>query len=420
MANSLSKVEQIAWEEACEAFEASNVFANNADVYKPDAGFAESAGQTIRIPYAYQIQSSTGLDVSSDYKDITDITVPISLSASDIKNASFTLSAIEGNVSHRVSGNMLAAVRKISSDVSTDVANTIIDKGALVGAETTALTTYAHFAKADAMLDEIEAGSDERFLYLNPRMGMGLANELGMRATDNSRDHAAYGNAQLPQVASFQTYKTNALKEIAADSVTTVTVNGADQDSDPVAYKSDVTPSAPSNNDIRTQVLTVTNTSGSLTNGDVFTIAGVNRVGIDTKTDTGQLMTFRVISGGGTTSVTISPAIVAAGAYQNVSAAPGNGAVITAINTAASSPAVFTTKNAVRLFASDLNVEALAGSAATVLGTYTTSSGLSVAFIRQGTIDTLATKYRFTTWSKANVVDPLKCGLLLPSQGAAI
>jgi len=323
-------------------------------------------------------------------------------------------------VNTRVSGNMLAAVRKISSDVSTDIANTIIDKGALVGAETTALTTYSHFAKADAMLDEIEAGSDDRYLYLNPRMGMGLANELGMRATENSRDHAAYGNAQLPQVASFHTYKTNALKEIGADSVTTVVVNGANQDSDPVAYKSDVTPSAPDNNDIRTQVLTVTNTSGSLTNGDVFTIAGVNRVGIDTKTDTGQLMTFRVISGGGTTTPVISPAIVAAGAYQNVSAAPANSAVITAINTAASSPAVFTTKGAVRLFASDLNVEALAGSAATVLGTYTTSSGLSVAFIRQGTIDTLATKYRFTTWSKANVVDPLKCGLLLPSQGAAI
>tara|TARA_R110000772_G_scaffold99798_3_gene199752 strand:- start:785 stop:2038 length:1254 start_codon:yes stop_codon:yes gene_type:complete len=417
MANSLTKVEQIAWEEACEAFENNNIFAQNSEIYKPNAGYAEQAGQTIRIPYANQIESSTGLSVSGAYKDIIDVSVPISLAAGDIKNSSFTVTAIEGNFERRIKDSVNAAVRKLSSDVSKDISDTIIAKGALIGAETTALTSYSHFAKADAMLDETEANASDRYMYLDPRMAMGLANDLGMRQTDNSRDHDAYSKSQLPDVGAFQVHKTGSLGQVTASSVTSVTVNGANQDVDPVAYNSDAAASAPNSDDIRTQSLILS--ASTYVTGDVFTIAGVNRVGRDTKVDTGQLQTFRVIAGGATT-ITISPAIVAAGPYQNVTAKPANSAACTIINTDTVTPAVFTTKDAVTLFASDLNMSLLEGSARIILDTYTTSSGLSIAFLREGEITGLTVNHRLTTWCKPNVVDPSRCGLLLPSQNAAI
>ena len=68
--------------------------------------------------------------------------------------------------------------------------------------------------------------------------------------------------------------------------------------------------------------------------GDVFTIAGVNTVNPETKADTGALQNFVVTAAfssdaSGNGSVTISPAIIAGGAFQNVTARPADSAAIT-------------------------------------------------------------------------------------------
>lgn len=418
--NSLTKVEQIAFEESMEAFENTNVFAANADIHRPEAGYAALAGQTERIPYANQIESSTGLDISSSTQSVADLTVPISLAKSDIKNSKFKLDVNESMVTDRISRNVQAAVRKLSGDINVEISNAVIDKGALVGAETTALTDYKHFANAGAMLSEVGASMSDSYMYIPSRTAMGVANELGMRQTDNDRDMRAYGVGRLPMIDGFETFKINTAKQVSAANNFTVTVNGANQDVTPVAYNSDGGYASGETDDIRTQVLNVTNTTSSLSDGDCFTIAGVNRINIDTKEDTGKLMTFRVISGGGTTAVTISPAIVASGAYQNVSSAPATGASVSRINTSAQAPTVFTTRDAVKLYCSDLNWSAMEGSAGVVLGTYTTSAGIQIAFLKQGDIETGNVVYRLSAWCKPNIVDPLRCGILLPSQAAAI
>lgn len=418
MANSLTKEETIAWEAACEAFESNNIFAQNAEVYKPESGMAELAGQTIRLPYANQIKTVKGLDITGSEQDVLDVTVPISLAKTDIYNGFFKLSATERNVASRIRDNAVAAVRQMSSEISTDVRDLIIDRGTLVGAETTALTDYKHFAKATAMCSEIEAKSMDKFLYLGPRTALGLANELGMRSTDNSRDHRAYEMSELPSIGQFRTFESNNMKSLAGNSTTGLTVSGANQDKDLIAYNSDGGYGATETDDPRTQTLTV---SGSgLVNGDAFTVAGVKRIGLDSKNESGQLMTFRVISGGGTTTPVISPAIIALGAYQNVSAAPANGAAITIINTATAEPTAFTTKDAFKLFCSDLDYSQLLGSNEVMTSSYTTSSGLQVGMVRQGAIGNLSVSYRFVTWCKPNVKDPMKAGILLPTQGAAI
>jgi hypothetical protein len=419
MANSLTKEESIAWEHGCEAFENLNVFANNADIFKPEQTASALSGQTQRIPYANQLEVSRGLDITSSFKDVADITVPISLAKGDLYNGPFQLDVNESSVQRRVTDNVDAAIRRISSEISKDCANLAIDRGVLCQGFTGNLTNYNELSSGSTMLDEVEATGRERHLYLPPRIHQGVANELGSRATDNRRDMSAYERGQLPMISDMMTHKTNSLKQIGANSATTVTVNGASQDVTPVAYNSDGGYAAGETDDVRTQVLTVTNTSGSLTNGDIFTIAGVNRIGIDSKEDTGQLMTFRVVSGGGTTSVTISPAIVASGAYQNVSAAPADGAAITAVNSVAATPSVFTSKDAFMLYCDELNWEALEGSAGVVLGTYTTTSGIQVAFLKQGSIKTGVVDYRLSAWCKPNLVDPLKCGLILPNQSTA-
>lgn len=70
--------------------------------------------------------------------------------------------------------------------------------------------------------------------------------------------------------------------------------------------------------------------------GDVITIAGVFAVNPETKQSTGSLRQFVVTANassdaGGNATVTISPAIIAGGAFQNVTARPADNAAITVV-----------------------------------------------------------------------------------------
>lgn len=77
-----------------------------------------------------------------------------------------------------------------------------------------------------------------------------------------------------------------------------------------------------------------------LNQGDTFTIGGVFSVNPETKASTGVLQSFLVTSavssdGSGNATIVISPAIIAGGAYQNVTARPADNAAITITSGAA-------------------------------------------------------------------------------------
>lgn len=89
-----------------------------------------------------------------------------------------------------------------------------------------------------------------------------------------------------------------------------------------------------------TTTLAIDGASNSVTGwakkGDVITIAGVFSVNPETKQSTGKLQQFVVTadadsSGTGTVSLVISPAIIAGGAYQNVSARPADNAAVSVV-----------------------------------------------------------------------------------------
>ncbi len=77
-----------------------------------------------------------------------------------------------------------------------------------------------------------------------------------------------------------------------------------------------------------------------LNQGDTFTIAGVFSVNPETKQSTGVLQSFLVTSqtssdGSGNATITISPAIIAGGAFQNVTGRPADNAALTITSGAA-------------------------------------------------------------------------------------
>lgn len=420
MASSFTKSEQIFFEQVLEKFDPNNITARNCKLFEPSAQAVERSGLTVRRPQPYIARTTSGLDVSSDYKDLTELTVPSTLSQSDIHNHAFTLSALERNDPFRREQASMAASQALAAKVDTLVSERVINYGSLVATETGDFTSYDSLAKGETALMEREVNaSAARCLILNPRMARKMANELASRATDNRRDMGAYERSVLPSVGGFDTLKANVLTSVSASTGVGVTVSGAGQYKTPTAF--DGTNSTAADN--RYMTLNTASTT-PLANGDCFTIAGVNSVGMITKKDTGQLQTFRVISGGGTNTLTISPAIIpldqsgdAIQAYANCTATPANGAAITPLNDAAAQPSIFFAKDAVEIFHGRLETDEL-GPTVSVMREVT-DSGIEIIFARQGSIDDLSAKYRLTLWAAPNVLEPQMAGIYLPSQSAA-
>lgn len=88
--------------------------------------------------------------------------------------------------------------------------------------------------------------------------------------------------------------------------------------------------------------LTVQAGTGASKIGDIFTVAGVNRVHPETKVDSGVLQQFVNLStnAGGAATWTIAPTPVATGALQNVTALPASGNAITFAGTASTASGI--------------------------------------------------------------------------------
>jgi hypothetical protein len=148
--------------------------------------------------------------------------------------------------------------------------------------------------------------------------------------------------------------------------------------------------------------------------GDAFTITGVNAVHNIDKSDTGQLMTFRVISvASAGAALTITPAIIATGQYQNVSAVAANNAPLVFLNTATKPVNAFWCQGAVTLDYGRLAFPT--GEGAQVM-TATTKNGVPLIMAYQFNSLTGKTSCRFTTLYATTVLDPEQCGLVVANQ----
>lgn len=422
MANGFSKSEMIFFEDVLMGFNPNLVVSKNVKKYKPGMQTFERSGQTFQRPVPMIARTSSGIDVTSDYKDIQELTVPAGLAATDVVNHAFKMTGAEMNDLTRRDRAVKAAYQALSTELDSRTRDKISLYGSVVATRTGEFTSYDDLATAETLLFEREVPATyQKTLALNPRMAKKMANELASRATDNSRDKSAYEKSVLPMVGGFETIRTNVQTALTGTANPTVVLNGADQRKEPVVF--DGTNHATADN--RFQTITVTNTSGSMANGDAFTIAGVFSIGMISKKSTGVLQTFRVVSGGGTASLVITPAIIpvdyaAGGApyanYGNCSTTPANGAALTRLNTATVQPSLFYCEEAVEILHGSFDLDGAPGAS---IERGTTESGIEIIFLKQFNINTLVNEYRLTFWAAPHVLEPQMCGIYLPGQAAA-
>lgn len=423
MANSFSKEERVAFDELLAGFQDALVLSNNVSIYNTDQTMMERTNNTIWRPQPYIAVSYNGTDMTANFDDYTQLTVPAQIGIS--KAVPWTMTALELRDALQEGRLYDAAKQRLASDINVAVMNVAALQGTLFVKRTAAASGFDDVAQCEAIMNEQGVMDTDRYLALSTRDYNGMASNLAAstRSFGNDISDSALRRAFVGQVASFQTYKLDyAVRKAAAAGagITMDTRVSAGQSYVPRATNVATTGEV-SNVDNRYQTITV-NSSASVAPGDAFTIANCEAVHHITKQSTGQLKTFRVISvPAGGTSLVISPPIIAnqggtdaEAQYQNcVFTSTASNAALVFQNTVAGNLNPFWHKDSIEILPGRYAVPADAG-AAVMRGS--TDQGIELTMTKQFDVNTLKTKFRVDMVFGVVNKQPQMSGVMMFSQ----
>lgn len=251
----------------------------------------------------------------------------------DFKFTSSDLTLKIGDLSERI---IKPAMVQLGNSIDRKLTALYKDVWNWVGTPGQTIDSFNDFAKAPTRLDLGAVPLDDRNAVLSPTDEYGmLGSQTALYMQDVAKD--AYRNSNLGRIAKIDTFSTQ--------NITTHTA-GTRDDSTPVTKAAGTGVLSTDWDTSKNTGTMVLSTSGwdaaaTISKGDVFTIATIYAVNPVTKATLPHLQQFVVkadVTANGTTStetpITISPPIIASGAFQTVSAAPTAGLAIVNVGTA--------------------------------------------------------------------------------------
>ncbi len=422
MANEFNKEERVAFEQILEGFQDAEVMSRNVAKYSTDQQQMERTGDTIWRPQPYIMNSFDGQDQSANFNDKTQLSVPASINIE--KSVPWIMSATELRDALQEQRLGESARQKLASDINVSILNVASMQGTLIVKQTVAASGFDDVALCEAIMNEQGVPANDRILALSTRDYNGMAGDLADRETMNKKVNDAYTRTYVGMIASFDTWKLDYSKAIAAEGVGALTMDTRDSETDnfyvPTALQGTPTTSERVNRDNRQHLITLSATT-SVVVGDCFTIAGFHAVHAITKESTGQLKTFRVMEVTDATHLKVSPAIISAAGgseaevqYQNVNATTkASNSALVWLNVAAAKINPFWQKDAMEILPGRYAVPENAG-AAIMRGT--TDSGIELCMSKQFDINTLKTKFRVDVRYGVVCKAPEMAGIILFSQ----
>lgn len=407
MPNALAKDLELMFGEFVDGYDAACVVSMEAEKSYPDAQTMQRAGDTFYKPQDYHASIVTGLDISAATPtDLVERFVPTVYRSPD--NVLYYLDAKEMRDEQHKTRMGKAAATRLAAEIDKNLYAAVAARASIVVKKVGALA-WDDAATAEALMLSRGIGAGvERKMFLNPFDYKDVAKDLGNRAYMGDVNKDAYERSRVPDIAGFRTFRTDNVANVTAIG----TVSGTTVTSATSHTVSSMTGDVPTDN--RQMSLPVSGANiANIKLGDTFTIANVNAVHNIDKSDTGQPLTFRVIGGAGTATLTVTPALVASGPYQNATAAAAAGAAITFLNTATKPVNAFWAQGAVTLDYGKLAFPT--GEGANVM-TASTKNGVPLIMAHQFNSLTGKTSCRFTTLYAATVLNPEQCGIILANQ----
>lgn len=218
------------FENYVEGFEAACVVSRNAKKFRPGDTAMQRAGDVLYRPQHYHMNIEEGLDLSS--KTPTALVQRLVPSVfKEPKNILYTLDAREmRDPEHKTEAGRAAGMRlaaQIDSDlismVTQRATNVITMADSTTGSQGRDLWNCAAGIDATMTAIGVPQGINRRSFW-NPFNYKDLAGELGHRAYAQGATLTAYEKAQIPPVASFDSYKTDISGRVPKGTATSLTL----------------------------------------------------------------------------------------------------------------------------------------------------------------------------------------------------
>lgn len=317
MANTLLTIDQITREALRVLHQKLNFIGNCNRGY--DDSFAKSGakiGDSLRIRLPNEFTVRTGKSVST--QDTTESSVTLQVATQkgvDISYFSDEMALDLDDFSKRI---IEPAMARLAANIEADAFNMIEDVPYHVDNLGSAITFKKVLEGRKVLQDNLAPEDDNRCVILNTQDNVDLVDALKGLFHDSKEISKQYKKGLMGRTAGFDFYENTLIPAHTTGTAAASTgylVNGATQTG---------------------TSLTVDTGTTTFLEGDIITIAGVNSVHPESKTDTGNLQQFVVTadSGASATSLSIYPGITTSGAKQNCSASPADNAAITKIGAA--------------------------------------------------------------------------------------
>lgn len=340
-----------------------------------DSSFAKTGAKigsnlSIRLPNEYTVSSGAALSTQTT----SELSTTLSVSNQKHVDTTFTSAELTLSLDDFSERILEPAMAVLAANIEADALSMILDVYQTVNNVGSPISLNKVLTGRKLLTDAL-APSNNRTLLLNTQDNLDLVDSLKGLFQDSSTIAEQYREGMVGKTAGFGSIYENTLianqTTGTALSATTYTVNGA------------VTTNG-------TSAVTVAS-AGATTfkKGDVFTVAGCNRVHPETKADTGSLQQFVVTAdyAGGAGSLSFAPAIYTTTGRQNVTAGGmPNGAAITKVGGASAiyKPSLVYQKDAFTFATADLEDVSQYGA----WGARDVMDGISMRVARQYAIGT--------------------------------
>jgi hypothetical protein len=265
----------------------------------------------VRLPNEYTVRTGAAINVQDTTENSETITMATQKGV-DVEFSSADLTTDLDDFGQRILEPMMSVLAaNIESDALSmfkDVYNQVNNVGSSA--------TFATVLNGRKKLVDNLAGSTNLKCNLDTQTNVDMVDVLKGLFQDSASISKQYKEGMLGRTAGFEFFENTMMPRHTTGS----------DDGTGDYLTDDVTAQTGS-------TITVDTGTGTLLEGDIITIAGVNRVHPETKADTGQLQQFVITAdaAASATSLSISPAIVATGATQNVTNGAANNSAITKI-----------------------------------------------------------------------------------------
>jgi hypothetical protein len=370
-----------------------------------DGQFNE-VGDTISVRRRVRFEATSTATITNAYNDVTEGKIAVQLDKRKVVPFRFSSKELTldiGNFNERyIRPAMIELVQKVESDIATVAKNNLFWYAGTPG---TTPSTYANIAACRTKLNNAGVPMDtERYLFLEPEaagvvagtqlaVGSSTAGHGAAGNIDRGRADQMFNEAYIGKMAGFHILESQSLARHTTgtyDTPTSTALVAGTQSTTYAISKDGYTMSL--------NIDGVTSGSFAMKKGDSFTIAGVYAVNPRTRTSTGQLQNFTLTAdvaaagAAGTQTWTITPPIIASGAYQTTEQAAPNNAVITVKGTSATQYPrnLFWHKDAITLAMSPLDLP----TGATVKSR-AEMDGTSIRLVSDYNVDTDLQSWRF-------------------------